>query len=275
MKKILLYSLIFLIGANIVCAQKKSTIIGDACTGEVTATNDTTREITISYDNKGKTESFVGVLNEGFQVKMIGGSFHELKVSEIPVGTCIRVLYRTKEEKVGGQKVKVNRIFGIELIPRDKYVQLREALKLPATTPVTLAESNPLPAGNPLKLYLVIDDQNVQRSFSAWVEEWNKDQGKKYGMIALAPDLAQADAVLVRHPGSVSVLNFRTAVNYLVVRKPAGLEVLWTIPVLVDGGAILSGQPPLDEKEKVEAASRRLEKALEQAMKHRNGKQQK
>ena len=272
MKRFLLFTLILLICADISFSQKRTTVVGDACTGEVTATNDSTREITITYSDKGKVGSFVGVLNEGYKVKMKDGTLHELKVSEIPAGTRIRVFYKTKEQNVTGQKVRLNRIFRVDFLTKDEYVQLREALNLPASTPVTLAESNPLPVSGPLKLYLVIDNPGIRDNFIAWVEQWNKDEGKKYGTIEIVPDFAQADVALVRYPSSVSVIHLASEASYVVVQKPTGLEVLWKRNSLNNGLEIFGGQPPPDEKQKIKAASHILESAMENIMKHRSHK---
>ena len=92
---------------------------GDTWTGEVTQTNDATREITLTFSKKDKTQTFIGALEEGYKVKMKDGSFHELKVSEIPAGTRIKVYYMMKEEKASGAKAKVNKIFKIKFLPKE------------------------------------------------------------------------------------------------------------------------------------------------------------
>jgi len=73
-------------------------------TGEVTATNDATREITLTYHKGRKTESFVGVLDEGYRYAVKGGGTHELKVSEIPLGTRVTTYYMEKEKKLTKRK---------------------------------------------------------------------------------------------------------------------------------------------------------------------------
>jgi hypothetical protein len=86
---------------------------GDTFTGIVTATDDATREITLTYTDskRGKSEAFVGVLLEGYKVKLKTGGEHEIKPSEIPIGTRLIVYYLTKSKKVEGEKIKYNEVF--------------------------------------------------------------------------------------------------------------------------------------------------------------------
>jgi len=85
---------------------------GDTFTGEVVSVNDTTREVTMQYvDAKhGKTETFVGVINEGYTLKLKDGTTHELKPSNLRVGGHFKVYYTTKTKKVAGEKAKVHAI---------------------------------------------------------------------------------------------------------------------------------------------------------------------
>jgi len=93
---------------------------GDTWTGEVTATDDSKREITLTYKKKDKEETFVGILEDSYAVKMKDGAMHELKVSEIPVGTRIKVYYMAKTKKdASGAKVKFNQIFKIRFLPKE------------------------------------------------------------------------------------------------------------------------------------------------------------
>ena len=89
---------------------------GDTWTGEVTATNDATREITLMYTKGSKTETFTGVLREGYKVKLKDGTPHDLKPSEIAPGTRIKVFYSQKTKKDADKKVKYYEIFQFELV---------------------------------------------------------------------------------------------------------------------------------------------------------------
>ena len=86
---------------------------GDTWTGEVVSTDDTTREITLTYTKGTKSETFTGVLKDNFQMKMKDGSMKELKPSGIPKGTRITVFYQSITKKVDGNKVKYSEIFQI------------------------------------------------------------------------------------------------------------------------------------------------------------------
>ena len=91
---------------------------GDIWTGEVTAVNAANREITLTYVKGEKRESFVGVLPEGYKVKLKDGSDHELKVSEIPIGARVTVYYLAKSRKVEGKKTNFYEIFRLTTAPR-------------------------------------------------------------------------------------------------------------------------------------------------------------
>lgn len=142
-------------------ARRGASAFSDGWSGVVVAVNDGTREITLQRSYQGKTETFIGVLEEGYKVKTSDGSEHELKVSEIPLGTRLWITYETRRRDSGGQKVKINVITRLGVFPKDKYVQLRERLNLPASTPITDSEKRALPGGDPLKMYVAIEDSRV------------------------------------------------------------------------------------------------------------------
>ena len=247
MMRILLAALILSLLVISVCAQKVKTVVGDAWTGEVVATDDNTREITIKFDDKGKPETFVGVLIDGYKVKINDDSSRELKVSELPIGERIRVFARTKERTVGGQKTKINLIFSIDVVGKDEFTRLRAQLKMSPSMQVILSESKDLPRGNPLKLYLAIDDDQVSKSIDKWVQQWNRSDGAKYGWIELVSDMAEADVYLARHRGSRAIVEVMpTATVYLVIPKSDGLEVVWRQAMVIDPD---QGFSPLTQKE--------------------------
>lgn len=93
---------------------------GDTWTGTVTFTSDETREIKLAYTNKDKTETFIGVLKDGYKVKMRDGSMRELKPSSIPVGDKIIVFYMPDTRKIDGKKIKVYEIFKFLEVRDDK-----------------------------------------------------------------------------------------------------------------------------------------------------------
>lgn len=98
---------------------------GDTWTGEVTSTDDTTREITLTYLRKDKVETFTGVLEKGYKVRMKDGSYHELKPSDLHLGTRTTVYYMAKTKKVEGRKIKFYEIFRIRFLPPQKEPQER------------------------------------------------------------------------------------------------------------------------------------------------------
>ncbi|HMD86799.1 MAG TPA: hypothetical protein VKO18_19085 [Terriglobia bacterium] len=93
---------------------------GQTFNGAVTSTNDATREVSLSFTNPkdGKTQTFVGVLTEGYSVELKeDGSLHELKPSQLRLGGYFKVYYMPTTRKVGGKKTTINIIFLIGGIP--------------------------------------------------------------------------------------------------------------------------------------------------------------
>jgi hypothetical protein len=88
--------------------------MGDIWTGVLTAVDDDPRQITLTYTNGTKTESFVGALEKGYLAKPSDGPERELKPSNLGKGTKLTVFYYTDTEKVQGKKVQVHTIFLIK-----------------------------------------------------------------------------------------------------------------------------------------------------------------
>src|SRR5690242_9245730 len=177
-------------------AQKRSsTIFGKTFSGDVVSSNETTREITITYTDKdnNKTETFVGVLKPGYQIKLRDGTVRELQMSDVKPGVRIKVLYKEKSDNVAGKKVKFSQIISITFLGRDDYTSLREALGVAPSLSVTLAPSTTLPAANPLKLYVAIQEPSVKQQLINWARRWNKEQGAKYGSVEIVSHLDQSD----------------------------------------------------------------------------------
>lgn len=93
---------------------------GDTWTGQVISANEQTREITLTYSKNGKSQTFVGVPEDGYLVHEHNGPIRPLKMSDIPIGRTIRVWYMPGTKKVDGQKVKVNSIFLIDAVANAK-----------------------------------------------------------------------------------------------------------------------------------------------------------
>jgi len=93
---------------------------GDTWSGEVTSTNEDTREFTLTYTKGQKTQTFVGVLRKGYTVKMKDGRDYEVKMADL-MGMRLKAYYMTKSKKdSNGVKVKTNEVFKIKFIPKDK-----------------------------------------------------------------------------------------------------------------------------------------------------------
>ena len=85
-------------------------------TGVVISTNDSARTIKLEVANGARSEVFVGVLMEGYQIKMKDGEFHDLLVSQIPAGARIKVHYFDEVIGTGRAAGEVHRIYRIEFL---------------------------------------------------------------------------------------------------------------------------------------------------------------
>ena len=224
-----------------VYAQKAKTIMGDSWKGVVESSDEATREIKIVNPDK-KTETFVGVLEDGYQVKLKDNTSRELKVSELKPGLRVRLFYKSKDRVVAGQKTKVNVINRVQFLGRDEYTRMRETLKLEPSIPVLDATSRDLPSTDPFKIHLALEPETLAKGLLKWVEEWNKYESKKHGRVEIVDDMAQADvsltviwgkddsffhlpALIGRGNSEMRWVGFGT--GYLTIRDDAGLHLLW------------------------------------------------
>jgi len=72
--------------------------------------------ITLTYTKGPRTETFSGVLQEGYKVKLKDGTLHELKPSEISNGTHLIVFYMQRTRKDGDKKIKYYEIFRLQVL---------------------------------------------------------------------------------------------------------------------------------------------------------------
>lgn len=263
-----------ILASSPVAAQKVSTFMGKTFKGVVISSNEATREITVGYTDtaKNKTETFVGVLEQGYQVKLRDGTKRELLMSELKPGLRVRVFYKEKNEYVGGQKAKVAAIYDVQFLGRDQYTTLREVLGVAPDFPVTLLESDKLPAANPLKLYVAIQEPYIKERLVKWVAQWNKEQGAKYGNIEIVPELAQSDVAAVFFWGgddSLGVLplglmydprgaelELYQATLHLVTKDDQSIKVWWL-------------RASAESRRKLEGTQGQIERELEKRMKAR------
>lgn len=252
-------------------AQKASTAFGETIKGVVVSANEATREITLAYPDKDKTQTFIAVLESGYKQKLRDGTFRELAISELKSGLRLRVFYKQKTEMVNGRKVKVAIIIRIDFLGRDEYTKLREILDLPPSFPVTRVEPATLPAGDPLKIHLSIAEPQVEKRFLRWIKRWNEYDGRKYGRVEVVSDRAQADISAVFFWGTDEMFDFVSfpmgfqgyglhemspGTAQLVTRDAERLKVLWLKVVL-------------ETPERAEEFQGLMEKELEKRLKAR------
>lgn len=223
----------------------KKTIIGDIVIGEVTGTNEGTREITIKYPGKAGSEIFTGFLTDGFKIRLKDGSQRELKIDEIKPGIRVRAFYKSgKEEYVGGQKKKIYKIVRFEFLGADEWVRLRDQLQVPPSTAVAQVENGDLPSTAPLKVFVSAAHPGAVAYIADWITKWNQKQTEASNKLEVVIDLEKADVLLVVAKGSdtqVVVLPLEVGTeseiiraevsevtSYLVLNDREGLKVLWT-----------------------------------------------
>lgn len=74
---------------------------GNTWTGVVVSANGQNREITLSYTKNGKSQTFIGVPEDGYLVHERNGPTRPLKMSDVPIGRTIKVWYMSETKKVG------------------------------------------------------------------------------------------------------------------------------------------------------------------------------
>jgi hypothetical protein len=91
---------------------------GDTFTGLLSATNDATRQITLTYTapKDAKTQTFVAAIDEDYTVSRQGGPQHQLRPSELPPGKPLTVFYCTEHKKIDGNKIAVHTVFLIKAV---------------------------------------------------------------------------------------------------------------------------------------------------------------
>lgn len=243
MKTLLTVVILFgLIGS--VAAQKKSSFAGDLVIGEVTGTNDATREITIKYPGKAGPEVFSGFLIDGYKIKLPDGSWRELAFNEITPGIRVRAFYKSATENVSGQKKKIYRITSFEFLGSDEWARLRYQLSVPPSTAVVKAANDDLPSASPLKIYVTAGYDHLQRGVIGWIGKWNEKHAEAPYKLELVSDMDQADVLLVIARGSDTQVvtipmefdfadktlrgSWTQSTAYLAFKDGEGLKVLWT-----------------------------------------------
>ncbi len=80
-----------------------------------------------------------------------------------------------------------------------EVINLRKQIKIPDKDILRSNENAKLPAGDSLKIFLAIKRSGSEaKHFEKWVEEWNKEDGDKYGKLEIVKDILKADVVLTQ-----------------------------------------------------------------------------
>ncbi|MBP7476636.1 MAG: hypothetical protein KBF83_14645 [Pyrinomonadaceae bacterium] len=93
---------------------------GDIWTGEVTAVNSESRELTLTYRKGSKEETFVAVVPKGFSLPTRDGKQKVVPIADL-IGWRITVYYMSKSRKdENGVKIKYAEVFNIKMLSQNK-----------------------------------------------------------------------------------------------------------------------------------------------------------
>ena len=84
---------------------------GDSFSGKVTAVDEASEQITVSFEDKKKSETFVGRLQEPCAVPSKDGK--PMTALDLPIDTYVTVFFEANVRKNGNTSVKENSIIGI------------------------------------------------------------------------------------------------------------------------------------------------------------------
>jgi hypothetical protein len=88
----------------------------------------------------------------------------------------------------------------------DEYRKLRGWLNVSPGTVVLSSNPSKLPSGTPAKVYLATGKDEAARAYyTRWVEQWNRSEGQRFGLLEVVPDLAQANLIIARLKGDTAV----------------------------------------------------------------------
>lgn len=85
--------------------------IGDTWQGNVTAADDASRTITLTFTKGSKTQTFVLRFANGLAAHYTDGTSKDMKPSDIPIGAMAIGYYTNYSEKVDGKKTDVHEAF--------------------------------------------------------------------------------------------------------------------------------------------------------------------
>ena len=110
---------------------------GDIFTGSVSAVDEATGQITVSFHTKKKTETFVGHLQKSCDVPSKDGN--PMTALDLPIGTDVSVFFVTSVRKEGNTAVKDNLIIGIMFHSWDGHPVAQPSKKMYScsTTPIS------------------------------------------------------------------------------------------------------------------------------------------
>ncbi len=160
-------------------------------------------------------------------------------------------------------------------LPETETVKLHDLLNVPPSTSIVPSTSS-LPGNSSLRVFIAVgSNQKIQNAFTRGINQWNKKDGLRYGVIEVVSHLSDADVILARYevrlnPRPHSLDTFPPIVPtlsylYLIARKPDKLEILWR--KIIDGAAVVEEYADANYYENVGDILRR---ELFRRMKERN-----
>lgn len=122
--------------------------------------------------------------------------------------------------------------------PNEEMDALRALLRVPQSTNIRLADANRLTNAPEIRIFVATGlDVGVRNNYYRWIEDWNDDHGKKYGVLKIVNDLDDANTVLARYTvkdsASWRMTDPRSNTGdipvfaYVINREGDALEIAW------------------------------------------------
>lgn len=84
-------------------------------------------------------------------------------------------------------------------MPSEEIGRLRQMLELPDSVTISVAAAPYLPMVEPTKLFIATGlELGVRQNFLQWVDEWNRKDARKHGLVLVVNNAASADVILAR-----------------------------------------------------------------------------
>ncbi len=99
--------------------------------------------------------------------------------------------------------------------------KLRDHLNLPLSTAIIQPDTSNLPAGTTFKVYIATGKhKKTFKRFAKWMDQWNQQEGLKYGKLEIVSALSDADVILARFNIREFIPRSKTTISVGPVHDP-------------------------------------------------------